>query len=152
MFLWCFLELSDNVVFTLTNTSDHSQILLAVHEPFSILQLVRDGTPLNLHDALRHLVRNGSRFTPLYPRTWPLTLPCFNILPFPVRDVGWRPKTEEFQAYMSRLKTLFLKRPYVLAAALSWGGIAWRVAQEVLGTEDSIRAVLETYPDQTALV
>ena len=53
---------------------------------------------------------------------------------------------------MSRLKTLFLERPYVLAAALSWGGIAWRVAQEVLGTEDSIRAVLETYPDQTASV
>ena len=66
--------------------------------------------------------------------------------------MGWRLKTEEFQAYMSRLKTLFLERPYVLAAALSRGGIAWRVAQEVLRTEDSIRAVLETYPDQTASV
>ena len=60
MFLWCFLVLSDDMVLALTNTSDHSQILLAVHEPLSILQLVRDGTPLNLHDVLQHLVRNGS--------------------------------------------------------------------------------------------
>lgn len=152
VFLWHSLELSEGTVFALTNTSGDSQILLAVHEPLSVLQLVRDGTPLNLHDALRHLIRNGSRFTPLYPTTRPLTLPRFNILPFPVRDVGWRPKTEEFQAYMSRLKTLFLERPYVLAAAFSRGGIAWRVAQEVLGTEGSITTVLDTYPDQTASV
>ena len=60
MFQWYFPELSDDPVFVLTDTSHRSQILLAVHEPLSVLQLVRDGNTLNLHDVLRHLVHNGS--------------------------------------------------------------------------------------------
>ena len=52
MFQWYFPELSDDPVFVLTDTSHCSQILLAVHEPLSVLQLVHDGNTLNLHDAL----------------------------------------------------------------------------------------------------
>jgi hypothetical protein len=141
--------LSPDPVFIFTDSPNGQKILLAVHEPLSILQLFRDGTSLNLHDVLGQLLCNGSQFTALYPKTQPPTHPCFSILSCPVREAGWSPRTEEFQAYMSRLKTFFLERPYALAAALSRGGIAWRVAQEVLGTEGSISALRNMYPDQS---
>ena len=78
--------------------------------------------------------------------------PHFNLLSFPIHDVGWLPSTEDFCAYMSRLATLFRECPYVVAAACSRGGITWRITQEVLGLEGTVDALLGTYPDQCARV
>ena len=47
---------------------------------------------------------------------------------------------------------MLLDRPHVTAAAFSRGGIAWRIAVEVLGLEAAIDVVLDTYPDQVAPV
>jgi hypothetical protein len=38
------------------------------------------------------------------------------------------------------------------AAAFSRGGIAWRIAREVLGMEESINMLLSTYPDESCSV
>ena len=147
VFLSKFLEFSDNAVFTFINTANDSQRLV-VHDPLSVLEVVRTGNPPELKAQLQHLLLSGSRFTLLYPKARPLVHPHFNILNFPMRDETWTPDAEDFRAYMSRLKTFFLERPYMAAAAFSCGGIAWRIAQEVLGLEDSIDTLLVTYPDQ----
>jgi hypothetical protein len=139
---------SDEAVFIITHTSNNSPSLLAIHEPLSVLQLVREETQPNLEAQLRHLIKNGSRFTLLYSITLPLGSLPFNLLPFPIRNVGWRPNYDDFRAYMSRLATFFHERPYVAAAAFSRGGIAWRIALEALGVEGSVNTLLTTYPDQ----
>ena len=146
-----FPEISDELVFALINTPNEP-LLLAVHEPLSVLQLVRVKTQLQLRDELQFLVQNGSRFTLLYPTTRPLESPRFNMPSFPIHEVGWQPRVEEFQAYMSRLMTFFLERPYVVAAAFSRGGIAWRIVQEVLGSQGLVDQLLNTYPDQRSSV
>lgn len=142
-----FPELLDNMTFTLVSAHNDFR-LLVVHESLSVLQMVRAGTQPQLSAQLRHLLHNGSRFTLLYPHARPLDLPRFNILTFPLRGIHWKASTEDYRAYMSRLKTFFLERPYIVAAAFSRGGIAWRIAREVLGIEGSVDAVLNAHPDQ----
>ena len=60
--------------------------------------------------------------------------------------MGWQQNAEDFRAYMSRLAT------YIAAAAFSHGGIAGRIAWEVLGIEELVKTLLETYPDQCCSV
>ena len=151
VFISRFPEISDEAVFAFVNTENPSR-LLAVHDPLSILQLVRVRTQLQFRAELQYLVQIGARFTILYATTRDLAPPHFNLLSFPIRDVGWLPNADDFRAYMSRLATLFLERPYVVAAAFSRGGIAWRITREVLGIEGSVDALLNTYPDQRARV
>ena len=143
-----FPELSGDTVFTFINadTTNDSR-LLVVHGCLSVLEMMRAGTQMGLRAQLEYLVHSGSRFTLLYPTTRPLVNPNFNILTFPVREEPWTPTAEDFRDYLSRLKTFFLERPYMVAAAFSRGGIAWRIAQEVLGLEGSVDTLLVTFPD-----
>lgn len=140
-------ELSEELLFTFINPLSDSQ-LLVMHESLSVLQTVRAGTQLQLGAMLEYLLHNGSRFTLLYTQLQPPAPPHFNILQFPTHDKSWTPGLEDFQVYMSRLKIFFLERPYMAAASFSRGGIAWRIAREVLGIEGSTEALLKTLPDQ----
>lgn len=142
-----FPELSGDPIFTFVDTPNDPR-LLVVHEPLSVLQTARAGTQPQLGTVLRYLLQNGCQFTLLYPQLWPTVYPRFNILTFPTRDTAWEANFEDFRDYMSRLKTFFLERPCAVAAAFSQGGIAWRIAREVLGIEGSVDAILDTYPDQ----
>jgi len=90
-----FPDLADGAVFILENSFNESP-LLAVHEPLSILQMVRAGTLLQLRTALQYLVTNGSRFTALYPEARSSSCQQFNLLPNPMRGVGWKPDSEDF--------------------------------------------------------
>lgn len=138
-------------VFAFLNTPG-DPLILAMHEPLSLLQMMRVETDFQLGAQLLFLVENGSRFTLLYPETRPSAPLESKLLPSPIRNVGWQPNSEDFRAYMSRLATFFLERPYVAAAAFSRGGIAGRIAREVLGIEGSVKTLLETYPDQRCSV
>jgi hypothetical protein len=122
--------------------------LLVVHDPLSVLQLMRAEIPFELRAELQCLLNNGSRFTVLYPYTQTFTPQRFQMLPNPMRREGWEPTSEDFRAYRSRLASFFLDRSYVVAAALSRGGLAWRIALEVLGDENTIDRLLDTHPDQ----
>jgi hypothetical protein len=146
-----FPELSESMVFTFVSSANDSH-LLVLHDSLSVLEVMRARTPLQLKAQLEYLLLNGSRFTLLYPKARPLVSPHWNILPFPIRDAMWKPNIEDFRAYMSRLKTFFLERPYIAAAAFSRGGIAWRIAQEALGLDGSIDTLLVAYPDQSSSV
>lgn len=139
--------LSGDVAFIFANSPDDPR-LLVVHESLSVLQMLRAETQPQLNAELSFLLHNGSQFTLLYPGAQPSTSANFNIITFPIRDTSWTPNAEDFRAYMSRLKTFFLERPYAMAAAFSRGGIAWRIAREVLGIEGSVNTLLTTYPNQ----
>lgn len=143
-----FPELSDEISFMLLNSIDDDRHLV-VHESLSVLQMVRAGTEQQLESQLQHLLHNGSRFTLLYPYKSSLSRHHSDILTFPLRLGTWRAEVADYQGYMSRLKYFFLDRPYVVAAAFSRGGIAWRIAREVLGIEEAIEAVLHTYPNRS---
>lgn len=137
-------QLTEETVFIVQNT-DYTR-LLVVHEPLSLLQMVRAGTPPNLNAQLQYLLYNGSQFTLLH--SYHRVSPSFIPLAFPVRERDWRANADDYQVYMSRLKTFLLERPYVTAAAFSRGGIAWRIAREVLGIEESLEAVLKSCPSE----
>ena len=49
---------------------------------------------------------------------------------------------------MLRLATLFLERLYMVATAVSHGGIAWRITWEVLGIEVLVDKLFDVLPDQ----
>ena len=132
-------------VFTFIDAGDSRQLVF--HHPLSVLEVWRAGTAAKLESHLNYLLLNGSKFTLLYPAAGPSVPPNFNILTFPVREENWQLNPEDFGAYMSRVRTLFHERPYVAAAAFSRGGIAWRIAIEVLGIEGSFDIILDTYPD-----
>ena len=142
-----FPEISERIVYTLVD-SPETPHLIVVHNPLCVLQLVRVGVSLELTAAVRYLVYNGSRFTLLYPRMQAEITPHFNILAFPIRDKDWKANVQDYTVYLSRLKTFFLERPHMVAAAFSRGGIAWRIAREVLGIECGVDGVLSAYPDQ----
>ena len=144
-----FPELSEDMAFTFTSTDNDSRRLV-IHDPLAVLEVARAGTALKLEAQLKYLLLNGSRFTLLYPRTQPSFPPIFNFLTFPIRYPSWEGDKEDFQAYMSRLRTLFHERPHIAAAAFSRGGIAWRIAREVLGIEGSVDTLLDTHPDQSS--
>jgi hypothetical protein len=141
------LPISGDVAFMFANSSD-DPILLVIHESLSVLQMLQTETQPQLNAELSFLLHSGSQFTLLYPEIQPSTSQNINIVTFPIRDTSWAPDVEDFRTYMLRLKTSFLERPYAAAAAFSRGGIAWRIAWEVLGIEGSANLLLTTYPDQ----
>lgn len=151
VFLSAFPDLSEGVVFTFISAENDSQPWV-VHDSLSVLQVARAGIAPKLEAQVNQLLFNGSRFTLLYPRTQPLVSPRFTILTFPIRGATWQPDKEDFRAYMSRVRTFFHERPYAVAAAFSRGGIAWRIAREVLGIEGSFDALRNTYPNQGSSV
>jgi hypothetical protein len=149
IFLSTMEELSEAAVFTFVDTTN--TFLLVIYDPLSILEIARAGILPQLGIQLEYLLLNGSQFTLLYPKTLPSTAPHRSILTFPTRDTEWTPNAEDFRAYMSGLKTFFLERPYMLAAAFSRGGIAWRIAREVVGMENYLGKLLLTYPNEGSL-
>jgi hypothetical protein len=139
-----FPQLSTEPVFTLINVPNNSQ-LVVIHDSLSVLQCMRAKNSLQLTTAVHYLLHNGCRFTLLYPHTRDPS--PFGFITFPIRDTDWKPNADDYKAYISRLKTFFLERPHVVAAALSRGGIAWRIAREVLGMDSAVDAILGVYPE-----
>ena len=137
-------ELSAEVLF-IFNSNDPQ--LLVVHDALSVIQLARAGITLQLVTTLKYLLHNGSRFTLLHPITQTPRAPPFSIITLPIRNKDWKAALEDYRVYTSRLRTFLLERPHVVVAAFSCGGIAWRIAQEVLGIDHSIEAVLGVVPE-----
>ena len=59
----------------------------------------------------------------------------FHIITFSTCPRDWVANADDYWVYMLRLKTFLTDRPYIAAAALSHGGIAWWIVQEVLGLD-----------------
>ena len=126
-------SLSDAPLFMFEPRDGRVKVL--VHDILTVAEMGRVGLEIKLKSVIDYLLRNGSRFTVLasHPQyidpnnTYPLSLS--------IRLPGWVADVTDYHLYMSRLKVFLTDRPYVAAAALARGGIAWRITREVLGLD-----------------
>jgi len=123
-----------NALFYMLNPPD-GRIRLLVHDPLTIAEMGRMQVQLGSAPVIDYLLRNGSKFTVLAGQTEDIDPTNLHILPFSARPQGWVATVTDFHFYMSMLRLLFRDRPYVAAAALARGGIAWRITREVLGLD-----------------
>ena len=85
--------------------------------------------------VINYLLRNSSWFTVLAGCTEHIHPTNLHKLSFSIRTGSWVADVEDYQLYMSRLKSFLTDCPYVAAAALTHGGIAWQITLEVLGLD-----------------
>jgi hypothetical protein len=138
-------ELSAEVVFVINS---HEPRILVIYDALSVIQLARAENSFQLTTALEYLLQNGSRFTLLHPTPQTPNRSQLSIITLPIRNKDWKATLEDYRVYMSRLRTFLLERPHIVVAAFSRGGIAWRIALEVLGIESSLKAVLGIVPER----
>lgn len=126
-------DLGDTVVYAYTPRDDRNKIL--IHDILTVIELGRMKVQTNRASIIDYLLRSGSRFTVLSERTEQVDTTDVHVLTSPTRPEHWKGDADDYRAYMSRLGTFFAQRPRVAAAALAQGGIAWRLAVEVLGLD-----------------
>jgi hypothetical protein len=126
-------DLGDGRYF-LFEPSDH-RVKILVHDPLAVAEMGRAQVQPESAPVVDYLLRNGSRFTVLTSQTENMNADRLHILSFPVRPMGWIATAGDYHHYMSTLKLVLTDRPYVAAAALARGGIAWRITREVLGLD-----------------
>lgn len=112
-----------------------NRLNVLIQDPLTVAEMVRMEVQTGLAPVIDYLLRNGSRFALLAERTVPMDVTNFRIITFSARPRDWVANADDYRVYMSRLKTFLTDRPYVAAAALSRGGIAWRIVREVLGLD-----------------
>ena len=123
----------EGVVYAYSPRDNRNRVL--IHDLLTVIELGRMKVQTNRASIIDYLLRGGFQFTVLSERTEPVDTTNVHILTFPVRPERWVGDVEDYRAYMSRLETFFAQRPRVAAAALAQGGIAWRLAVEVLGLD-----------------
>jgi len=104
-----------------------------IHNPLTVAELGRVQIQPEPAPVVDYLLCNGSQFTVLTSQTENVDADRLHILSFPAHPVGWIATAGDYNHYMSTLKLVLTDRPYVAAAALARGGIAWWITWEVLG-------------------
>ena len=126
-------DLGDSVYFLFEPSDYHLKFL--IHDPLTVAEMGRMKIQPEPAPVVDYLLRNGSRFTVLSSQTKNMDADRLHILSFPSRPTGWVATADDYHHYMSTLKVVLTDRPYVAAAALARGGIAWRITREVLGLD-----------------
>jgi len=116
-------DLSDGHFFLFKPNNCHVQIL--IHDSLTVAEMGRVHVQPKLALVVDYLLRNGSQFTVLTSQTENLDADRLHILSFPARPMGWVATAADYNHYMSTLKLILKDCPYVAAAALACGGIAW---------------------------
>ncbi|KAJ7581136.1 hypothetical protein C8J56DRAFT_258001 [Mycena floridula] len=110
-----------------------SPVRIRVTDATSVLHVLRDVQLSDIYDVLTEFLRNGVEFSPLVPGATDQPRPQGFHLGF--RDLDWTPKTaEDYQSY-SVARDAFLRHPVIARAALSAGGLIWRLAVEANGDQ-----------------
>lgn len=126
-------DLGDGRYFLFGPSNYHVKII--IHDPLTVAEMGRVQIQPEPVPVVDYLLRNGSRFTVLTSQTENMDADRLHILSFPVHPMGWVATTGDYHHYMLTLKLVLMARPYVAAAALARGGIAWRITREVLGLD-----------------
>ena len=126
-------DLGDSCYFML-ELGDH-QFKLLIHDVLTVAEMGREQVQPEPAPVVDYLLHNGSRFTVLTGQTEYMDAKSLHILSFPLRPTGWTATAQDYHHYMSTLKLVLRDRPYIAAAALARGGIAWRITREVLGLD-----------------
>jgi hypothetical protein len=117
--------------------SDHGDApwIVAVKSAATALECLRQRWAESRRSLARELLVRGipfSTFTDVEPRTTSMrsSLSCRHA----PREAGYKPDQHDYRQYEAELKTFLLKEGKARAAFLR-GGLLWRLAREVLGTE-----------------
>ena len=104
---------------------------LLIRDPLTLLQIEREGWDGDPHTLIINLIKKGIPFQVLNPGR--LEDAQFYDHPGPVvHPVGRDPQYVDYLAYRQELGAFFAHYPHAYAAALSAGGILWRIAMDVL--------------------
>jgi len=106
-----------------------------IHDPLAIAEMGRMRVQTRSEAVIDYLLHNGSRFTVLACCTEHIHPTNLHELSFSIHTGSWVADVEDYQLYMSRLKSFLTDCPYIAAAALARGGIAWWITREVLGLD-----------------
>ena len=119
---------SSNYLITLGRDVDWK---LLIKDPLTILQIKREGWDCDSHALVLNLVEKGIPFQVLNCRV--IKDPDFYDHKGPViHPTGKSPTLIDYLAYRHELAEFFRHCPHAYAAALSAGGIMWRLAVDVL--------------------
>lgn len=104
---------------------------LLIRDPLTLLQIKREGWDCDPHALVVNLIEKGIPFQVLNPGKLEGTQ--FYDHPGPVvHQIGKEPQYVDYLAYRQELGAFFAHYPHAYAAALSAGGILWRIAMDVL--------------------
>ena len=126
-------NLGDGRCFLFEPNNYHVKVLIL--DPLTVAEMGRVQVQPEPAPVVDYLLRNGSKFVILTGQTENMDADRLHILSFPTRPMGWVATASDYHHYVSTLKLVLTDRPYLAAAALARGGIAWRITREVLGLD-----------------
>ena len=118
---------------------------LLIRDPLTLVQIEREGWNLDPHALIITLIKKGVPFQILNPRK--LEGAQFYDHPGPVtHPFGKEPQYIDFLEYRQELGAFFAHYPHAYAAALSAGGILWRITMDVLPIPDEFDITRQFHP------
>lgn len=119
---------------------------LLIQDPLTLLQIEREGWDCDPGGLVVNLIKKGVPFQILNPQN--LEGAQFYDHPGPViHPVGKKPRHVDYLAYRQELGDFFAQYPHAYAAALSAGGILWRIAMDVLPLPDEFDITRQFHPN-----
>jgi hypothetical protein len=114
-----------------SNDGRHRGWKLLIPDPLTVLQIEREAWDSSTDGLIVDLIRKGLPFKILNVNTLQETTPYGH--PGPVtHEAGKAPGHVDYVAYREQLGGFFSDYPHAYAAALSAGGILWRIAMDAL--------------------
>jgi hypothetical protein len=121
---------------------------LIISDPLTMLQIEREGW-IYPNDLISGLVKKGVPFRILNPQKLEGAQPSGDT-DSTVAPGCEQPEDTAYPSYRQQLRRLFTAYPHTYSAALSAGGILWRIAMDVLPPQDWAEVVRPFHPDQCA--
>jgi len=109
----------------------HVSWKLIIQDPLSLLQIEREGWDCDPYDLILNLIKKGVPFQILHPQKLE-GAQLYNHPGPALHPTGKAPTRLDYLAYRQELASFFTQYPHAYAAALSAGGIMWRIAMDVL--------------------
>ena len=119
---------------------------LIIWDPLTVLQIEREGW-VDPCDLINGLVKKGVPFQILNPQK--LEGAQLHNHPDPVVHPGGKqPQRSAYLAYRQELQQFFIRHPHAYSAALSAGGILWRITMDVLPPPNGADVIRPFHPDR----
>ena len=116
-----------------------------IWDSLTLLQIEREGWDRDPHAFIINMIKKGVPFQILNPQN--LEGARFYDHPGPtVHVAGKQPQHVDYLAYRQELTDFFARYPHAYAAALSGGGILWRIAMDVLPIPDEFDVTRRFHP------
>jgi hypothetical protein len=118
---------------------------LLIQDPLTLLQIEREGWDRDQDTLVVNLIKKGIPFQILNPQKLEGAEFYDHLGPI-VHPTGRAPEYVDYLAYRQELGDFFARYPHAYAAALSAGGILWRIAVDVLPMPDESDITRQFHP------